>query len=179
MGKSAEDGGWSTDCARCLGLCCIALAHQPSAGFPAAKLPDTVCRHLNSDFRCSVFERLEAAGFPICRAYDCFGAGPVVSERMRAEGEPWTPLRAAEASSHLLGFRELARLRMLIVALRREGSRGGVDLAARLDPVADAFRRTGRVEIDAETAQFMRWHEPLISAILAPLKKQTKTREGP
>ena len=179
MGRGAEDGGWPTDCAQCFGLCCVALAHQPAAGFPAVKASDTVCCHLNDDFRCSVFERLEAEGFPICRAYDCYGAGPVVSDRMRAEWGPWTPPMVAGAAGHLLGFRELARLRMLIVALRREGSPEAVEPAARPDPVADAFRRTGRVEIDAETAQFMRWHEPLISAILAPLKEQTKPREGP
>jgi hypothetical protein len=179
MGRGAEDGGWPTDCAQCFGLCCIALAQQPAAGFPAVKAPDSVCCHLTAEFRCAVFERLEAAGFPICRAYDCFGAGPVVSARMRAEWGPWTPAMVAGAAGHLAGFRELARLRMLITALRREGSADAEALADRLDPVADAFRRTGRVEIDAETAQFMRWHEPLISAILAPLKEQTTSREGP
>ena len=179
MGRGAADGGWPTDCTQCFGLCCIALAHQQTAGFPAVKAPDTACCHLTDDFRCGVFERLDAAGFPICRAYDCFGAGPVVSDRMRAEWAPWTPAMVAGSAEHLHGFRDLARLRMLIVALRREGSQDAERLAARLDTVADAFRRTGTVEIDAETAQFMRWHEPLISAILTPLKEQTKTGEGP
>ena len=179
MGRGAEDGGWPTDCAQCFGLCCIALAHQPAAGFPAVKASDTRCCHLSDDFRCSIFERLEATGFPICRAYDCFGAGPVVSARMRAEWGPWTPRMAAGAAGHLAGFRDLARLRMLIAALRRQGTAQADAVADRLDPIAEAFRRTGRVEIDSATAQFMRWHEPLISAILAPLKEQTKTREGP
>ena len=179
MGRGAEDGGWPTDCAQCVGLCCIALAHQPAAGFPAVKGPDCVCCHLTEDFRCAVFDRLEDVGFPICRAYDCYGAGPVVSARMRSEWGPWTPAMVAGAAGHLRGFRDLARLRMLIVALRREGSQDAEGLAARLDTVAEAFRRTGEVEINAELAQFMRWHEPLISAILAPLEQQAESREGP
>ena len=172
MERGAEEGAWQTDCTRCFGLCCIALAHQPAAWFPAVKPPDIPCRNLNARFRCSIFDRLEESGYPICRPYDCFGAGPVVSDRMRAERGAWTPEMAAGATGHLRGLRDLARLRMLIVALRREGSADAHAVADRLDPVADAFRRTGRVEIDAETAQFMRWHEGLISAILAPLKQQ-------
>lgn len=166
------DTAWPTDCAQCMGLCCVALAHQPSAGFPAFKAPHTACRHLDDDFRCRIFANLEREGFPVCRPYDCFGAGPVVARRMRAEWGPWTPAMIAGAQAHLDGFRELARLRMLIVALRREGSDDARRLAKRLDPIAEAFRRTGRIEVDADTAQFMRWHEGLISAILRPLEQQ-------
>ncbi|MCR9071519.1 MAG: hypothetical protein NXI18_07365 [Alphaproteobacteria bacterium] len=171
MGSDTDTPEWPTDCTRCFGLCCIALAHQPSAGFPAVKPRDTACRHLDADFRCTVFDRLEASGFTVCRPYDCFGAGPVVADRMRAEWAPWTPAMVATAHHHLDGFRDLARLRMLIVALRREGSDDAHAVADRLEPAAEAFRRTGRVEIDADTAQFMRWHEALISAILTPLEE--------
>lgn len=142
------------------------------------KVADTACCHLNDDFRCSIFATLEANGFPVCRAYDCFGAGPVVSARMRAEWGPWTPELVAGAKAHLDGFRELARMRMLIAALRREGSDDAIAVADRLAPIAEAFRRTGRVEVDAATAQFMRWHEPLISAILVPLKQQASNKGG-
>lgn len=177
MGSDGEHGGWQTDCTRCFGLCCVALAHAPSAGFPAVKPRHTACRHLDAEFRCSVFDRLEEQGFTVCRAYDCFGAGPVVSDRMRAEWGPWTPAMVATAHHHLDGFRDLARLRMLIVALRREGSDDARAVADRLDLPAVSFRVSGRVEIDADTAQFMRWHEALISAILAPLEEQSSQGE--
>lgn len=108
----------------------------------------------------------------MCRPYDCYGAGPVVTQRMRAEWATWTPDMVAGAKAHLDGFRDLARMRMLIAALRRHGSDEAESLADRLDPIAEDFRRTGRIAVDAETAQFMRWHETLISAILAPLEEQ-------
>lgn len=177
MGSDIDTPGWPTDCTRCFGLCCIALGHQPSAGFPAVKPRDTACRHLDADFRCAAFDRLETFGFTVCRSYDCFGAGPVVADRMRSEWGPWTPAMVATAGDHLNGFRDLARLRMLIVALRREGSGDAHAVADRLEPAAVAFRRTGRVEIDADTAQFMRWHDALISAILAPLEEQSSQGE--
>jgi|GEM_PF-6558882 len=167
------DRDWPTDCTRCFGICCVALAHQPRAGFPAVKASHTACRHLGDDFRCRIFAHLEREGFTVCRAYDCYGAGPVVAARMRAEWGPWTPEMVASAHGHLTGFRELARMRMLIVALRRHGGAEADALAGRLDPIADDFRRTGRIEVDAETAQFMRWHETLISAILRPLTDQS------
>jgi hypothetical protein len=169
---------WRTDCGSCFGLCCIALAHQPPAGFPAFKTVNVPCRHLDDDFRCRVFARLEEEGFTVCRPYDCFGAGPAVARRMRAEWRDWTPAMVATAKVHLDGFRELSRLRMLIVALRRHGGADADALADRLDPVAEEFRRTGRVEVDSDTAQFMRWHEALISVILSSFKQQEMRGEG-
>ncbi len=166
-----DASAWPTDCTRCLGLCCVAFAHQPPAGFPAFKMINTPCCHLGGGFRCQIFEGLEDHGFAVCRHYDCFGAGPVVADRMKAEQDDWTRELVAGSTSHLDGFRELARLRMLIVALRRHGGPEAETLAERLANVAEAFRSTGRVEMDQETSRLLRWHEKLISAILQPLNE--------
>lgn len=96
---------------------------------------------------------------------------------MRGEWGPWTPAMVAGAKHHLDGFRDLARMRMLITALRAEGSPDANAVADRLVPIADAFRRSGEIVVDGDTAQFMRWHEALISAILAPLINQASEGE--
>lgn len=174
--EAAPPNQWVTDCNACLGLCCVAFAHNPDAGFPALKPLNTPCRHLAVDFRCGVFDTLEDEGFKVCRAYDCFGAGPAVTDRMRAEREGWTREDVARATPHLDGFRELARLRMLIVALETEGGDEASMVVAHLTGIAEAFRTTGEVRVDAETSAMLRTQERLVSAMLAPM--DTKTSEG-
>jgi hypothetical protein len=78
---------FKTDCTRCHGLCCTVFAHLPVNGFPVDKPADTPCRHLTSDHRCAVFETLEDEGFTVCRHYDCFGAGPMVTRWMMRIGQ--------------------------------------------------------------------------------------------
>lgn len=162
---------WATDCDACLGLCCVAFAHNREAGFPAFKPLNTPCRHLAADFRCGVFDTLEKEGFKVCRAYDCFGAGPAVTDRMRSEREGWTREDVARATDHLDGFRELARLRMLIVALEVEGGDEAAMVVAHLTNIAEEFRSTGEVRVDAETSIMLRSQERLISAMLAPMDR--------
>jgi hypothetical protein len=68
------------DCARCVGLCCVAPRFDASADFAIDKPAGTPCPHLMPDSRCSIHERLRPAGFPGCAAFDCFGAGQVVTQ---------------------------------------------------------------------------------------------------
>lgn len=68
------------DCAKCFGLCCVALPFAKSADFAANKSSGEPCRNLQEDFRCGIHTRLRPSGFSGCTVYDCFGAGQKVSQ---------------------------------------------------------------------------------------------------
>ncbi|NQW11328.1 MAG: hypothetical protein HQ481_15800 [Alphaproteobacteria bacterium] len=125
-----------------------------------------------------MFDTLENEGFKVCRAYDCFGAGPAVTDRMRMDREGWTREDVARATEHLDGFRELARLRMLIVALEVEGGDEAAMVVAHLTNIAEAFRKTGAIRMDAETSAMLRSQERLISAMLAPMDRRDTGEES-
>jgi hypothetical protein len=63
------------DCARCVGLCCVALPFSASAEFAVDKPAGTPCRNLLDDHSCGIHTRLRESGFPGCTVFDCFGAG--------------------------------------------------------------------------------------------------------
>jgi uncharacterized protein YjbI with pentapeptide repeats len=68
------------DCAKCVGLCCVALAFAPGAEFPIAKAAGEPCRNLTTEHRCGIHAQLRPRGFAGCTVYDCFGAGQRVSQ---------------------------------------------------------------------------------------------------
>lgn len=68
------------DCANCFGLCCAALPFQASAEFAFDKEPGEPCPNLRQDHRCGIHAGLREQGFSGCTVYDCFGAGPKVSQ---------------------------------------------------------------------------------------------------
>jgi len=63
------------DCARCVGLCCVAPAFAASADFALDKPAGRPCPKLRDDSRCSIHTDLREQGFPGCAVFDCFGAG--------------------------------------------------------------------------------------------------------
>jgi uncharacterized protein YjbI with pentapeptide repeats len=68
------------DCARCFGLCCVALPFAASADFALDKPAGRPCPNLGADHRCGIHAELRAKGFSGCTVYDCFGAGQQVSQ---------------------------------------------------------------------------------------------------
>jgi uncharacterized protein YjbI with pentapeptide repeats len=68
------------DCARCVGLCCVAPAFSASADFAIDKPAGRPCPNLRPDFRCGIHSRLRDEGFSGCTVYDCFGAGQQVTQ---------------------------------------------------------------------------------------------------
>ena len=76
------------DCARCVGLCCVAPAFAASADFAIDKAAGQACPHLQSDVRCGIHTRLRQQGFRGCAVYDCFGAGQQVSH-VTFGGQDW------------------------------------------------------------------------------------------
>lgn len=67
------------DCARCVGLCCVAPAFARSADFAVDKPAGTPCAHLAEDFRCGIHVDLRDRGFAGCTVFDCLGAGQRVT----------------------------------------------------------------------------------------------------
>jgi uncharacterized protein YjbI with pentapeptide repeats len=80
-------GDLRADCAQCFALCCVALPLTRSADFAIDKPAGAPCPKLDG-FACSIHDRLPAAGFPGCAAYDCFGAGQRIAQRT-FEGRDW------------------------------------------------------------------------------------------
>lgn len=74
------------DCEKCCGLCCVALYCIKTDGFPENKAAGVPCRHLRSDFRCDIHDRLTAKKMKGCLAYDCFGAGQKVTQKAGENG---------------------------------------------------------------------------------------------
>ncbi|WP_227018327.1 pentapeptide repeat-containing protein [Sinanaerobacter chloroacetimidivorans] len=86
------------DCEKCFGLCCVALFFSASEGFPKDKEAGSPCPNLQMDFRCSVHESLREKGLKGCSAFDCFGAGPKVSQ-VTFKGMDWR--KASETANQM------------------------------------------------------------------------------
>ncbi|MEU2928104.1 pentapeptide repeat-containing protein [Streptomyces sp. NPDC007251] len=76
------------DCARCFGLCCVALPFAASADFALNKPAGKPCPSLQDDHRCGIHADLRTKGFTGCTVYDCFGAGQKVSQ-LTFGGRDW------------------------------------------------------------------------------------------
>jgi hypothetical protein len=83
------------DCARCVGLCCVAPLFVASAEFAFDKLDGDPCPNLGADNRCTIHASLRERGFPGCVTYDCFGAG----QRVTTEQHPGADWRTDEATA--------------------------------------------------------------------------------
>jgi uncharacterized protein YjbI with pentapeptide repeats len=99
------------DCARCFGLCCVALPFAASADFAVDKAAGQPCTHLGTDFRCAIHAHLRERGFPGCTVFDCFGAGQKVSQTTFG-GRDWrqAPHTAARMFAVLPVMRQLHEL---------------------------------------------------------------------
>lgn len=69
-----------SDCARCVGLCCVALPFARSSDFAFDKAAGEPCRKLATDFRCTIHASLRDRGMTGCTVYECFGAGQHVTQ---------------------------------------------------------------------------------------------------
>ncbi|MFB4213156.1 pentapeptide repeat-containing protein [Shouchella sp. JSM 1781072] len=78
----------SSDCSRCLGLCCVALPYGESADFPKDKPSGVPCENLSINNDCQIHDQLRNCGFKGCVTYECFGAGQYVSQVIYI-GESW------------------------------------------------------------------------------------------
>ena len=80
-GRLADDrADLRADCARCVGLCCVAPAFAASADFAIDKPAGRACPNLGADFGCRIHDGLRDRGFAGCAVFDCFGAGQHVTQ---------------------------------------------------------------------------------------------------
>jgi hypothetical protein len=107
------------DCARCAGLCCIALGFERSESFSFDKATDVSCPQLLIDNRCAVHGSRARRGLSGCVSYDCYGAGQRVTQELFA-GLSWRE-HPALASSMFETFRVLRRVHELLLLLREAG----------------------------------------------------------
>ncbi|WP_206516095.1 pentapeptide repeat-containing protein [Nocardioides pantholopis] len=70
----------SADCARCFGLCCVALPFGRSAAFAFDKAAGEECRHLTVADTCGIHASLRDDGMAGCTVFDCLGAGQQVAQ---------------------------------------------------------------------------------------------------
>jgi hypothetical protein len=68
------------DCANCAAVCCVATSFEASEDFGCTKAAGVACPHLQTDNRCAIHARLIDRGFPGCAVYDCYGAGPRITQ---------------------------------------------------------------------------------------------------
>lgn len=74
-GSPADQARFRADCARCAGLCCVALERTRAGGFGADIPAGTPCHHLRQDHLCEIHATLRRDGWPACTVFDCCGAG--------------------------------------------------------------------------------------------------------
>jgi hypothetical protein len=91
---------------------CLHVIRQ--MGFQPKSPPINPAKTLDRFFAKLAFNRMEAEGYRVCRAYYCHGAGPLVSAWNQLDGAP-TP-----QASRLEGFRQLFTPHLLIDAIRRD-----------------------------------------------------------
>ena len=137
------------DCARCAGLCCVALPFARSADFAVDKPAGTPCTHLQDDFRCGIHARLRERGFAGCTVFDCLGAGQKVSQ-VTFGGRDWRD-DDDTARRMFAVFPVVRQLHELLVHLAEALDRDGtlhVELRTAYERV-DALTRGSAEEIEA------------------------------
>lgn len=155
------------DCARCVGLCCVAPGFARSADFAIDKPAGIPCAHLQANFRCAVHADLRGRGFAGCTIFDCLGAGQRVTAAFA--GQDWHtpglagPMFAAFAVARqiheLLWYLDEARVRAPDPALEEEWARLSVgddlvDVAAARERVGELLRGASerlRIPADGES----------------------------
>jgi len=130
------------DCDRCAALCCIAVAFDRSESFAFDKPADMPCGNLDHGHRCTIHGRLAASGFGGCVAFECYGAGQVVTQQMFG-GRSWRD-HPALLSAMCEAFRQLRRVHELRFLLQEARTlRLGAGEAQRLEGFVRALEPDG------------------------------------
>jgi uncharacterized protein YjbI with pentapeptide repeats len=139
------------DCARCVGLCCVALPFRISHGFAFDKDAGEPCRNLDGSYRCSIHASLRDSGMVGCTTYECFGAGQQVTQVVY-DGASWRdqPDRGAEMFEV---FAVVQRLHEMLVLLDQAAALvPGPDLAGLREQVSGhtGGRPTDILDVDLD-----------------------------
>jgi hypothetical protein len=163
------------DCARCVGLCCVAPAFSASSDFAIDKPAGTPCPNLGADFRCGIHRDLRARGFPGCTVYDCFGAGQKVTQ-VTFGGRGWRtdPRAAARMFDAFTVMRQLHELLWYLTeALRLPEARA---VHGSLRAAATRTERMTRGDADALARLDLAAHWQAVNALL--IRASALTRQG-
>ncbi|MFJ9544219.1 pentapeptide repeat-containing protein [Streptomyces sp. NPDC101225] len=174
------------DCARCFGLCCVALPFAASADFAIDKQAGEPCPNLREDHRCGIHARLRDAGFSGCTVYDCFGAGQKVSQ-VTFGGQDWRagpPERARRMFDVFPVVRQLHELLLyLSEALTLPPARPlGDDLRRMLEATEELTRRAPQQLAELDVAAHRREVDELLlrtsELVRAGARGRGKDRRG-
>lgn len=168
-----ELGELRADCAKCSGLCCVALPYATSADFGYDKPAGVPCRHLDGAFGCEIHAVLPARGFPGCVAFDCLGAGQLVTQSTYG-GVTWRdrPERAGEIFDVFLVMRRLQELRWYLRQADRDDQPVAVRRQARVlaEQTASLTRQAPadllRVDVDA--------HRSIVDQLLSDVSRRVR-----
>jgi len=158
----------ATDCARCEGLCCVALAFDRSEHFAFDKAAGVPCPHLGADHRCRVHDERAERGLGGCIRYDCGGAGARV---VRSMGRSW---RESQAAAH-------ATFEAFRVERDVDEARTLLEAARRLDlPASHEDRRAGlATEVDRATQATWPDVAPRVAGFVRSLRRLPLVRLSP
>lgn len=174
----------ASDCARCFGLCCVALPFDRVGGFPDDKPAGLPCRFLTLDHDCRVHDSLLGRGYRGCVAYECFGAGQQVSQ-VTFRGRSWRDEPSTAASM----FAVFPVARALHEVLRHTVEATGwdlpgplaADLGALRDEVADRVGLPPDLLLATDVADVRRRAGDLFAAASAHVREgaaRTAATEG-
>lgn len=111
-GLSALRAKLAIDCAACSGLCCVALYCAKTDGFPEDKVAGLPCKNLLPDFCCAIHSQLAPRKMRGCMAYECFGAGQLVTQLYGPDTNWQTQPNRADEMFHV--FSIVFQLRQLL-----------------------------------------------------------------
>ena len=134
----------ASDCARCSGLCCVALQFAKSSAFAESKPVGEPCANLGADHRCTIHDHLRDSGWSGCTVFECYGAG----QRLTASHGSWRD--SAHPGRLFTSFTALQSLHEVIFLLRHAPAtdrRTDVEVA---DLLAEATAAATVVEQTAE-----------------------------
>lgn len=174
----------TADCARCAGLCCVALPFQASREFPENKPAATPCRNLLADDRCGIHDRLRVDGWIGCTTFDCAGAGQATVQRFGGIGWRDEPGLAAEQFTVFALLRPLHEIAFHLEGLRalqplpeqQAGALASLDERVRSrgeSPVAE-LRALGVADLQAEASELFR----TVSRALRGTDRRPRVRPG-
>lgn len=160
------------DCARCSGLCCVALPYARSADFAHDKPAGEPCRHLDG-YACSIHDRLSDQGYAGCTAFDCLGAGQQVTQRTYA-GVTWRdrPDLAEEIFAAFAIMRQLQELRWYL----RQADRGDqpAELRRRARALAARTRRLTEQRPGTLRRTDVAGHRAIVDEVLSEVSRSVR-----
>jgi uncharacterized protein YjbI with pentapeptide repeats len=165
------------DCARCVGLCCVAPAFAASADFAVDKPAGVACPHLDGQFACRIHAHLRESGFAGCDVFDCFGAG----QRVAGDVFPGDDPRAipSAAPGMLRAFAVVRALQELLWHLVEARSLGVEALDGALATAERATARLVRLGGADLLAVDVAGHRDAVNAVLLEASEQARARGGP